>query len=146
MIVRIQQDVHRGDETGGCSGHRTVQFVVRARGCCSQPPIHTEGMAVTTSASGYHNGPPAGPIAFHARMPSRLSTCPMPARIHTCFIGFAGASRAVTYPPSVWNAKRYPVARTKRPLDITWPTGGKIPVPCMRASVATDNKAAVREP
>src|SRR6188768_3092872 len=123
-----------------------LQFVEGAERCWSLPPVQTEGIAVATSANGYQSGPPAAPISFQMSMPTRLSTCPIPASIHTCFIGLAGAMYAARYPPKDWKTHLYTVARTKSPLDITSPTGGKIPVACRIASVPTERPAAAKRP
>ncbi|MDB5225282.1 MAG: hypothetical protein JWL87_234 [Candidatus Adlerbacteria bacterium] len=110
----------------------------------SHPPSHVQGTAVTAIAIGYQCGD-----KFHpATTPSTPPTKPIPASIHTCFIGFAGASLAVTYPPKMVYAIRYKSATasiqaTKSPSE---ETGGKTPMDSSRKSVATDKTTTVINP
>lgn len=61
------------------------------------PPSHTKGKAVTARAIGYQCCERFHPATTPARPPS----VPRIPRTNTCFIGFLGASWAVTYPPKI---------------------------------------------
>jgi dimethylamine monooxygenase subunit A len=71
-------------------------FRAYLEGKLRRPPSQQAGSAVSTSASGYQNGPNSGPRPSVAKSPANANNEPIPPSTSACLSDLDGAKRAVT--------------------------------------------------